>query len=114
MQLMSMKPVGGVEILGPATNPQKFLKVGGTQGCAQDTEAKGTDLDFQNDLPNCLDLCHPQHGNVSNVILSQDETSFQVLPYKLLKIKAILIETDLGRQTQVCNKDVCSKEFKKV
>lgn len=31
-----MKPVGGVEILGPASNPQKFQKAGSTQGCTQD------------------------------------------------------------------------------
>lgn len=36
MELMSMKPMGGVEILGPASNPQKFQKKGSTQGCAQD------------------------------------------------------------------------------
>lgn len=32
---MSMKPVGGVEIFGPASNPQKFHKGDSTQRCAQ-------------------------------------------------------------------------------
>lgn len=39
-----MKPVGGVEILGPASNPQKFQKEGSTQGCAQDIVEKGLNL----------------------------------------------------------------------
>lgn len=32
-----MKPVGGVEILDPASNPQKFQEEDSTQGCTQDT-----------------------------------------------------------------------------
>jgi hypothetical protein len=47
-----MKPVGGVEILGPASKPQKFQKEGSTQGCKE-----RTDLDIQNNWLNFLDLC---------------------------------------------------------
>lgn len=41
---MSMEPVGGVELFGPASNPQKFQKEGSTQGCAQDIVGKGLTL----------------------------------------------------------------------
>lgn len=42
---MSMKLVGGVETLGPASNPQKFQKEGSTQGCAQDIVEKDQPCD---------------------------------------------------------------------
>lgn len=42
-----MKPVGGVETFGPASNPQKFQEEGSTQGCAQDIFKKDRSWDPQ-------------------------------------------------------------------
>ena len=65
MELMSMKPVGGVETLGPASNPQNSRKKEAPKGVHR-TSSKRTNLQIHEDLLNFLNLCVQQPRKLSN------------------------------------------------